>query len=129
MKDGVYVAPKDFLENKDSLIPSGKWSFWFNKPVKMSGWCYAVVVEAEFEPELEGVMTFSQDHRDYDGKIYLTEYFQVAEYVTSQTVKINKIWMDEDDIKGEDMLISCNTPILDIYDLDYLESISESIKK
>jgi hypothetical protein len=88
----LFVMPREFEANKDSTIPTGLWSFWFSDmicPVNHPD----IIVMGDFIPEAEGIMSFTEtdDHTDPQGVIRY--YHSLPEFVTSQPVKVEKIWV------------------------------------
>ncbi len=87
--DGEYVFPKNFKSNRDSTIPAGKWSFWFNTPTTNSSVYTEIIIGSKFKPEMKGTMSFNSKW-GYD-----VDYFHIDEYVISFPVRIDRILIDK----------------------------------
>lgn len=83
----ITVSPKSFKKNQDSTIPDGNWSFWFKNAIALGS--TQCVVEANFIPEMEGIMRFQRKES------YLYCEYQIEEFVTSKEVQIEKIWVNK----------------------------------
>lgn len=78
-----------FVSHKDSDAPSGRISFWFDKPVDV-GRDYPFIIGSNIQPHGSGYMRYTDYSRNYDGEWDKTN-FRIREYYLFSDTKLSSI--------------------------------------
>jgi len=99
----LWVLPKK-CNGKDSTIPAGNWTFWFDGPIALPN--TPCVVAADFEPVKKGIMTFCICDAHL-GDLW----YEIPEIVTDKPVRIEKLVIDPAWVQNPDSWQTYHCPI------------------